>query len=177
MSLIPFCSTLEQCLLHPHIFDSRGFTGIPTKMRWILSLKSNEYFWNKGSNTPSYQNALSPCGRVMTIIIIIIISSEVEQLTLVNDTRVSYGLTTLGEWDAWCDWEKCREMCGSGQYLAGPYITLQHTLAVMSLCWLKRKKLSEPGKPSMQHGIWGLLIQFILHVFACEWCGIQADGD
>ena len=39
----------------------------------ILSLKSEEYFWNKGSNTPSYQNALSPCGSVMTIIIIIII--------------------------------------------------------------------------------------------------------
>ena len=36
-------------------------------------LKSNEYFWDKGSNTPSYQNALSPCGSVMTIIIIIII--------------------------------------------------------------------------------------------------------
>jgi hypothetical protein len=34
-------------------------------------LKSNEYFWDKGSNTPSYQNALSPCGSVMTIIIII----------------------------------------------------------------------------------------------------------
>ncbi len=66
-------------------------------------------------------------------------------------------------------------MSGSGQYLAGPYLTLQHTLAVMSLLEKKRKKLREPGKPSMWPGSCGLLKLFILHAFACERYGIQVD--
>ena len=32
-------------------------------------------------------------------------------------------------------------MSGSGQYLEGPYVTLQHTLAVMSLLEKKKKKV------------------------------------
>ena len=66
-------------------------------------------------------------------------------------------------------------MSGSGQYLAGPYVTLQHTLAVMSLLEKKEKKFRESGKPSMRPGFLEMLRKFILHVFACEQCGIQVD--
>jgi hypothetical protein len=43
-------------------------------------------------------------------------------------------------------------MCGSGQYLTGPYISLQHTLAVMPLLEEKKKKVEGTRKPSMLPG-------------------------
>ena len=38
-------------------------------------------------------------------------------------------------------------MSGSGQYLAGPYVTLQHTLAVMSLLEKKEKSGGNQENP------------------------------
>jgi short subunit fatty acids transporter len=55
-------------------------------------LNSNEYFWDKGSDIPSYQNALSPCGSVMTIIIIIIIKFIT---AVIKEHQASFNSTDL----------------------------------------------------------------------------------